>query len=148
MSREPESRALSVRRTVWQSGHANANGTAMTRFILAMGLLLTAGPLHARQGDAIGTLSTGRYICELPGNALGQAGLRQPDADFSVISASSYITEAGSGSYLLIGDILTMTSGPRRGERFHRISDGFLRRIGDDGTDSALRCIRSNRNNR
>ena len=39
------------------------------------------------------------------------------------------------------GDALTMTSGPKRGQTFHRLSSGFLRRT-EGGVDTALRCIR------
>lgn len=89
----------------------------------------------------------GDYACELPGDATGAAGLRQPAEDFAVVNASSYRAAGAMGSYLLSGDRLTMTSGPHRGKRFHRMSDGFLRRMGADGEDSSLRCVRRKRNN-
>jgi hypothetical protein len=41
-----------------------------------------------------------------------------------------------------------MTSGPKAGEKFHRISDNFLRKLNADGTDGELRCIRMVTNNR
>lgn len=116
--------------------------------LFTLSLILLAAPVLAAGEGAIGILLPGRYMCELPGDAMGQAGKRQPDADFEVINASSYASATGSGSYLRIGDIVTLTSGTRRGERYHRLSNGFLRRIGDDGRDTALRCIRRNRNNR
>lgn len=40
-----------------------------------------------------------------------------------------------------------MTSGPKRGQRFHRLSDRFLRLMDANGKDSALRCIRRVVNN-
>ena len=51
------------------------------------------------------------------------------------------------GTYLLAGDRLTMTSGPLRGKRYRRQSDGFLRLTGPDGQDSDLRCVKRLRNN-
>jgi len=51
------------------------------------------------------------------------------------------------GSYLLTGDELTMTSGPRMGKRYHRISDRFVRLLDARGEESDLRCIRQTRNN-
>jgi hypothetical protein len=40
-----------------------------------------------------------------------------------------------------------MTSGPKRGARYHRLSEGFLRKQKADGSDSDLRCVIANRNN-
>lgn len=96
----------------------------------------------------IATLPIGQYVCDLPGHALGPAGLRQPEAGFAILNASSYHADGGGGSYLLSGDMLTMTSGVRRGQRYHRLPSGLLRRIGPDGKDSPLRCYRLSRNNR
>lgn len=96
----------------------------------------------------IATLPIGQYVCDLPGDALGPAGMRQPEAGFAILNASSYRAEGGGGSYLLSGDVLTMTSGVRRGQRYHRLPSGLLRLIGPDGMDSPLRCYRLSRNNR
>lgn len=101
----------------------------------------------AAPGDTIGTLAIGGFVCELPGDALGPAGIRQPDADFAILNSSAYRSAAGGGSYLLIGNVMTFTSGPRKGERYRWISANFLRRLNPDGSDGALRCVRRNRNN-
>lgn len=105
-------------------------------------------PAAATPGGQIDTLQHGAYACELPGDATGPAGVRQADQDFSVVNASSYSTPSGRGTYLLTGDIVTLTSGPRKGEKYHRLSGNFLRRMNADGIDSELRCVRRVQNNR
>lgn len=109
---------------------------------------LLAGPVSAAPGGAIDTLPLGDYVCELPGDATGAAGHRVEEAGFTVVNASSYETARGRGSYLLTGDLVVMTSGPKRGQRFHRLTANFLRLLGPDGSDSAMRCIRRVFNNR
>ena len=44
-------------------------------------------------------------------------------------------------------DAVVFTSGPRQGERYRRVSDGFLRRQNADGGDTPLRCVITNRTN-
>jgi hypothetical protein len=51
------------------------------------------------------------------------------------------------GTYLLTGDQIVMTSGPRMGERYHRLTQGFLRKQNADGSDGDLRCVIANRTN-
>ncbi|MBS0475402.1 MAG: hypothetical protein JSR28_09665 [Proteobacteria bacterium] len=114
---------------------------------LAPALLLAATPVFAAPGGRIGSLEAGTYVCELPGDATGPAGVRQPDEGFEIVNANSYRNNVGRGAYLLTGDVLTMTSGPKRGQRFHRLSDRFLRQISPDGTDGPLRCVRRVVNN-
>ena len=137
-SRTSQRRALSAGQALWQS----AGKTAGVALALVFATVAFAAP-----GGRIGTLPIGDYACELPGDATGAAGLRQPAEDFAVVNASSYRAAGAMGSYLLSGDRLTMTSGPHRGKRYRRLSDGFLRLIGGDGEDSVLRCIRRKRNN-
>jgi hypothetical protein len=114
--------------------------------ILAM--LLAATPVLAVPGGPIDSLDAAAYVCELPGDAAGAAGIRQPAEDFTITNANSYQDATGRGTYLLTGDILALTSGPKRGQRYHRISDRFLRLIGPDGKDGPLRCVRQVVNNR
>jgi len=115
--------------------------------ILSFAALLVAGfglanTVLAAPGGAIGTMPLGHYTCETPGDAAGPTGLLVPEADFRVINASSYATPKGQGTYLLTGERLTMTGGPLRGLRFHRVSSTFLARIEADGSENKLRCIR------
>ncbi|MDB5725256.1 MAG: hypothetical protein JWQ16_2010 [Novosphingobium sp.] len=109
--------------------------------------LLFAGPAVAAPGGPIDTIHRGEYYCELPGDATGPAGHPMPEEGFEILSGSSYMTAGGGGAYLLTGDVLIMTSGPKRGQRFNRLSSNFLRKLAPDGTETALRCIRRTRNN-
>ena len=109
--------------------------------------LCAAPAAHAVPGGQLGTLALGQYRCETGGDALGPKGLRVPEKDFEVINGSSYRVGRAKGSYLLTGDRAVMTSGPKRGARFHRLSRGFLRETAPDGSDSDLRCVLAGRNN-
>lgn len=126
-------------------------------WLMATAMLATAlafGPVSAGAKGVpsvldgpIGTLHRGDYLCEIAGNALGEAGIHQPDEDFSILHDSVYRTASGGGTYLLTGKLIVMTSGPKRGERFRRLSDSFLRRLAPDGSETSLRCIRRVLNN-
>lgn len=109
--------------------------------------LLMAGPLAAAPDGDLETIPIGDYICELPGDATGPAGLRVPAEDFTVVTASSYRAGDSMGSYLLAGDMLTMTGGPLQGKRYKRQSEGFVRLLDANGNPGDLRCIRRKRNN-
>lgn len=118
----------------------------MNRGLVTIALLAT-GPALAAPGGPLDSLSPGRYVCELPGDASGPAGLRQDQETFVVLNASTYETVAVRGTYLLTGDMVTFTSGPKNGQRFRRISTNFLRKLSPDGSDSVLRCVRQVVNN-
>lgn len=109
---------------------------------------LAASPSLGAPGGPIATLQLGDYVCELPGDAGGVAGHRVQGQDFTVVNASSYANPTGRGSYLLTGDQVVMTSGPKKGQRFHRVSAAFLRLVQESGSDSELRCVRQVSNNR
>jgi hypothetical protein len=110
-------------------------------------LALFAVPAAAVTGGEIGTLEIGQYTCELPGDAMAERGVHVPAEDFRVVYGSSYRTQGLRGTYLLTGDQVVMTSGSKKGARYHRLSDGFLRKQNPDGSDSDLRCVIANRNN-
>jgi hypothetical protein len=103
---------------------------------------LVAAPSLAQGG--IGTVQRGAYVCELPGDAGGSAGVVQPGQALTIESASRYSAPQGAGTYLRRGDTLQLTSGPRQGESYAVIGEGFLRRI-EDGKPGRLRCVRSGR---
>ncbi len=115
--------------------------------LVTIAALIAAAPLCAAPGGEIDTLQPGDYACELPGDATGPAGRRVAAEDFTVLSGSSYSANGKRGTYLLTGDTVTITSGPRSGQRFRRQSSGFLRQLTVDGTDGDLRCVRRRRNN-
>ena len=91
--------------------------------------------------DRIGTIERGRYVCELPGNAAGAAGVPQPEQSFTIESASRYASPQGDGTYLRRDNRLTMTSGPRNGDSYEIVGTRFLRKI-ENGEPGRLRCIR------
>ena len=99
-------------------------------------------------GGQIGVLQQGAYICELPGDATGPAGIRQAEQDFSVHNGSRYSTPAGRGTYLLTGDLVVMTTGPKQGQQFRKLSNNFLRALDAAGQETELRCVRRVQNNR
>ena len=109
---------------------------------LAVTLLILAAPAAAVPGGPISELSPGNYQCELPGDATGAVGLRVPGEDFAIVNANTYRTAAGRGTYLLTGNTLAMTSGPKYGQQFHRINNSFLRKLDAAGADTTLRCVR------
>ncbi|WP_137679354.1 elongation factor P [Aurantiacibacter suaedae] len=114
-----------------------------TFITLALASAMLAGPALAQNG--IGTMERGTYVCELPGDVRGAAGIAQPEANFTIISASRYSSPQGGGTYLRRGDVVRMTSGPRHGDAYRMISRNFLRLLDDDGTPGKLRCIRRGR---
>ena len=113
--------------------------------LIAPALALLAAAPSVAQGD-IGTISRGTYTCELPADALGdargQVGMAQPDAGFTIESASRYSSPQGSGTYLRRGETVIFTSGPRNGESFAIVGRDFLRRIESNGQPGRLRCLR------
>jgi hypothetical protein len=111
----------------------------MKRILSALALIPVASAAQA-QGP-IATAERGAYVCELPGNAAGKAGYEQPERNFRIESASRYSAPQGGGSYLLRGDRIQFTSGPRKGEVYQVIRSGFLRAIGADGAPGRLRCV-------
>jgi hypothetical protein len=110
-------------------------------------LLALSAPALAVPGGPIGQIPPGNFLCEMPGDATGAVGLRVPDEDFVVVNANTYRTARGRGTYLLTGDLLVLTSGPRSGDKFRVISNSFLRKLGANGQDGSLRCVRRVVNN-
>ncbi len=115
--------------------------------VLSLVLLAAAGPALAVPGGPIGQLNPGNYQCEQPGDAGGAVGLRVGAEDFEIVNANTYRTATGRGTYLLTGDVLAMTSGPKSGQTFHRITNRFLRKTDASGADTSLRCVRRVLNN-
>ena len=112
----------------------------MRHFVIPI-LLAGAIAMPAFAQGAIGTVERGLFVCELPGDAGGRAGIAQPERNFTIESASRYSSAQGGGSYLRRGDTLVLTSGPRQGESYAVVSEGFLRLI-EGGRPGRLRCVR------
>jgi hypothetical protein len=112
----------------------------MTRSLIVAALVAVFPAVAAAQGP-IGTVPRGSYVCEMPGDAAGQAGIPQPERSFKVKSSSRYATPRGGGVYLRRGDRLEITSGPLRGQTYLVIRPGFLRERQADGKPGRLRCV-------
>jgi hypothetical protein len=105
-------------------------------------MLVAAGlAVPALAQGAIGTLERGTFVCELPGDAAGQAGIAQPSRNFTIENAARYSSPQGGGTYLRRGNTLTFTSGPRQGESYRIASERFLRLV-ENGQPGRLRCVR------
>lgn len=106
-------------------------------------MLLLAAPAHAVPGGKLDTLALGTWFCELPGDAVTEP-TAQPAETFTAVPDSSYQTPEGQrGSYLLLGDILTFTSGPREGDRFTVESTAMVHKLSPTGEELPLRCVRA-----
>ena len=119
-----------------------------SRALIGLALAMAAAvPTQASEVGLVAVMKQGKYACETPGNALGKAGIHQPDQDFSIRHASIYASGEATGTYLLTGDVIRFTSGPRKGDSFRRVSENFLRKRDASGKDTDVRCIRSVLNN-
>ena len=108
---------------------------------LAIVLSVVAAPAGAQQGP-LRTLMVGSYVCERPAAFGGQVVEPEPAASFAIRSASSYAASDGrTGTYLMTGGTVTMTSGPLAGTRLVRVRPAFLRRIEANGVPGPVRCV-------
>jgi len=115
-------------------------GARMIRTLPLAALLAATCSIAVAQGP-IDTVPRGRYLCEMPGDASGQAGIPQPERNFTIETASRYSSAQGAGVYLRRGIRLDMTSGPHQGQTFVVVHPGFLRERQADGTPGRLRCV-------
>lgn len=109
---------------------------------ISAAMLALAGSASAVSGGKLGTLDRGAYVCETGGDAATGRGVPMPEAGFEITNSSTYLASEGSGHYLRTGDLVTMTSGPKKGERFQVKSERFLRQIASDDSETGLRCIK------
>lgn len=79
-------------------------------------------------GGMLATMPHGTYQCALPGDALGKAFIVVEEEQFSIGTASSYRSAEGRGTYILRGEKLTFTRGPKKGETFERVGTNQLKR--------------------
>ena len=121
--------------------------TAMLKIALPAALLAASAAAIAVPGGQIGSLPPASYACEMPGDASHAAGYRVDAENFTIVNANTYRTASGRGTYLLTGDLLVLTGGPKRGEKFRRVSNNFLRKLDPAGNDTPLRCVRRVINN-
>jgi len=122
----------------------------MKRLSLFLSLALSSGallqplcaPALAAPGGKLGTLQRGTYVCELPGDAATRRGVPLPDDGFEITNSSTYAAKGGSGTYLRTGDLVQVTSGPMKGDRYTVQSEGFLRKQTEKGAEGTIRCVR------
>lgn len=119
----------------------------MLKYAAPLVLVAASGAALAVPGGPIDVLAPAAYACEMPGDAANAAGYRVDAENFVIANSNTYYTPAGRGTYLLTGDELVLTSGPKRGESYRRITDNFLRKLSPDGSESQLRCVRKVLNN-
>ncbi|MEL6529269.1 MAG: elongation factor P [Pseudomonadota bacterium] len=124
-----------------------------TRYVLLLtafaAALAAASPkiLHAQDaaplppGGMLQTMPHGIYECALPGDAAGEAYEVIPSEQFRIRTASSYRDSNGNGTYILRGNELTFTRGPKKGQRFRRIGTNQLRKL-DGNSVTKLLCTR------
>jgi hypothetical protein len=113
------------------------------RLSALVALALAALPASASPGGKLETLPQGRYICALPGDAMGEAWVAIPQQGFVIDNGSTYRTDSGTGTYLLTGDQVQFTRGPMKGMRFQRTGAGALRWLDDNGQPGRVRCVRN-----
>jgi hypothetical protein len=104
--------------------------------------IAAAGTVKAQEGRMLRTLPHGTYQCALPGDADGLAFKVVEEEEFRIDTASRYRTSEGSGTYLLRGRELVLTSGPRKGQMYKLVRNNELQRINADGSLGKLRCTR------
>lgn len=127
--------------------HRLPRSTAFAALILAAGLTALSAcaaegpPAPPVPGGRMKTLELGRYTCELPGDPASPSGNPIPQFTFRVINSSSYTADGFSGSYLYTGHKVVMTGGKLNGLTLHRVSEGLLRKVMDDGSDGDMRCV-------
>lgn len=120
---------------------------AMTGAVVA-----TAGPVVSKQdgigqaavpaGGMLRTMPHGVYECALPGDAGGRAYEVVKAEGFRISTASRYSNGSGAGTYILRGNKLTFTAGPKNGERFERVGENQLRKTDAKGERGHLLCTR------
>ena len=109
---------------------------------LAAAALAASGPAAAAPGGQLKVLLKGYWACEAMGDATAPPK-PQPQNSFEVIADSSYRTAGGeAGSYLLLGQTMTMTSGPFRGRSYILVGQGILHPVDAAGQRSTDRCVR------
>ena len=93
-------------------------------------------------GGPLRTMPHGNYQCATPGDAGGEAIVVVEEENFRISTASRYTSAQGDGTYLMRGDNLVFTRGPKKDERFVRIGDNQLRKLDSEGERTRLLCTR------
>ncbi|HSJ78351.1 MAG TPA: elongation factor P [Erythrobacter sp.] len=99
-------------------------------------------PAAAPSRGLLGILQHGNWQCALPGDAGSAAFVEVPEEGFRIGTASSYINDEGTGIYLMRGNEVIFTRGPKKDQRFKRLGDNTLQKLNRDGSLSKLICTR------
>ncbi len=112
---------------------------------VVMAFVATA-PLKAQTSS----VPAGVYDCFGPGMAEGGtvghgAGqLNVSGAKFSVIGPGQYLSRGGkTGHFAFDGVTLSMSDGPYRGMRFHKVAQWSFRMLREDGVEGPFMCPRN-----
>lgn len=119
----------------------------LTAFAVAVAAVVPAKGQEERPavpppGGMLKTMPHGNYSCALPGDAGAQAYRVVEAENFRISTASRYTNAEGAGTYLLRGNDLTFTRGPKKGERFVRVGDNQLRKLDSLGERTEILCTR------
>lgn len=89
-------------------------------------------------------MHNGRWQCEFPGTAAALPKAAPSEA-FRISPDSSYRTGDGSdgGTYLLLGRMLTFTSGPFNGKTYEAQSANTVLQLDANGRRTGIRCVRA-----
>ena len=90
----------------------------------------------------LGVLPHGYWQCGTPGDAMGVAFAVADKLSFATRANSSYRSQEGRGTYLLIGTRLTFTRGPLNGRAYRWESKNRVRALERDGSAGRLICNR------
>jgi hypothetical protein len=99
-------------------------------------------PQGSAASGVLGILQHGDWECALPGDAGAAAYVPVPAEAFRIGTASSYVNPEGSGIYLLRGNEVIFTRGPKKDERFRVLGENTMQKLNADGSLSKLICTR------
>ncbi len=112
------------------------------KHFLMIGAVAAATMALPVQAEMLRTMPHGPYECALPGDASREAWIPQEKESFRIARASRYRNDEGRGTYILIGDELTFTAGPKNGQKLRRTGTNELRSINEDGSTGRMICVR------
>lgn len=126
------------------TGRARKKVIAMAamKILLPFAFLAALASAVPAQAEMLKTIPHGPYECALPGDAAGAAWIPLQDQGFTILRASRYRSEQGRGTYLLKGDEMTFTAGPKNGQRLRRTGTNELREVKADGSTGRMICVR------
>ncbi|EGD58649.1 hypothetical protein Y88_0706 [Novosphingobium nitrogenifigens DSM 19370] len=117
-------------------------GLALSPALCALVLLATPGTATAAPGGSLRVLLRGPWICEVPGDASTPPKTLPKDSFHAQADSSYRLPDGSTGTYLLLGNHLVMTTGPFRGRTYETSGQGMIYPLDANGTRTGVRCIR------